>query len=425
MGRLVEEVRPRAVMMENVAGLATKGRALLDAFIERLEGLGYIISKDVLQVADYGVPQTRRRFVLMAGLGFRVPIPPATHSRRGQRGLPLWRTVGDTIAGLPEPIVLSEAQAKGGAESFNWHVIRTMSPANRLRLRHTVPGKVRTCLPNKLRPDCHKGKDEGFTNVYGRLSWDSPSVTITGGCTTLSKGRFGHPEAERTISVREAALLQTFPKDYAISTPYMEKACDIVGNALPCVFAEILASAVCKALRMSKWPPPAEEEPTSFGKLSRSQLMARVGSVGNRTTEARLVSLLEAVKLEGWKLHDPLPGKPDFSWPELKVAVFVDGCFWHGHDCRNLTPRANAERWRAKILNNRRRDRQVVSELRAAGWSVIRIWECQLKREPAFCITRIKRVLTRRGGNRPLAAAAAKTAKEAKLSVRRRLEAVK
>ena len=84
------------------------------------------------------------------------------------------------------------------------------------------------------------------------MSWDQPSPTITGGCTTLSKGRFGHPEEGRTISVREAALLQTFPEDYIIDSPYMEHACNIVGNALPCDFAEILARKCAQGLTSSK-----------------------------------------------------------------------------------------------------------------------------------------------------------------------------
>lgn len=90
--------------------------------------------------------------------------------------------------------------------------------------------------------------EKGFSNVYGRMSWDQPSVTITAGFTTFSKGRFGHPEEDRTISVREAALLQTFPPDYFFDTQFMDHVCDIIGNALPCDFAEVLARKVYKAI---------------------------------------------------------------------------------------------------------------------------------------------------------------------------------
>jgi DNA (cytosine-5)-methyltransferase 1 len=83
------------------------------------------------------------------------------------------------------------------------------------------------------------------------MTWGQPSVTITAGCTTLSKGRFGHPSKDRTISVLEAALLQTFPPDYLFDTPYMEHVCNIIGNALPCIFAEALAREVHRAILMN------------------------------------------------------------------------------------------------------------------------------------------------------------------------------
>src|SRR5581483_8615457 len=111
------------------------------------------------------------------------------------------------------------------------------------------PGKPWRSIPKRLRPQCHQDKEAGFSNVYGRMRWDTICPTITGGCTTLSKGRFGHPEQDRTISVREAALLQSFPADYVFDTPFMEYACNIVGNALPCDFAEVLACQCAEALK--------------------------------------------------------------------------------------------------------------------------------------------------------------------------------
>ncbi|MBU0514050.1 MAG: very short patch repair endonuclease [Proteobacteria bacterium] len=125
--------------------------------------------------------------------------------------------------------------------------------------------------------------------------------------------------------------------------------------------------------------------------------MSRVRSRGNETTEGKLRSMLQEVGLVGWKCHADLPGKPDFVWPKHKVTVFVDGCFWHGHECgKNIKPKANAELWQAKIENNKRRDRRVVRQLRGMGWGVIRIWECELTKNPEGCITRIKRLLARK-----------------------------
>jgi DNA (cytosine-5)-methyltransferase 1 len=248
VARLAEEIKPRAVMVENVPGLIDKGKLLFDDLLSRLKALGYYCDWSVLQVADYGVPQKRRRLVLLAGLGFRIDMPKPTHSRTGAGDLPLWRTVGSAIRGLGRAVSLADSHKLGGPQNMNWHVVRQISAENKLRLRHAKPGAVWTKLPEEVRPPCHRGTYEGFTNVYGRMRWDEPSPTITAGCTTLSKGRFGHPTQNRTISLREAALLQTFPAQYHFETQHLERACEIVGNALPCVFAEAVAVEVAKAL---------------------------------------------------------------------------------------------------------------------------------------------------------------------------------
>ena len=100
-----------------------------------------------------------------------------------------------------------------------------------------------------VRPECHRNGYDGFTNVYGRMTWDQASPTITGGCTTPCKGRFGHPDKRRyTISVREAAVLQTFPGDYRFVTDQMDAVCDMVGNAVPPLYARLAAGQVLAAL---------------------------------------------------------------------------------------------------------------------------------------------------------------------------------
>lgn len=145
---------------------------------------------------------------------------------------------------------------------------------------------------------------------------------------------------------------------------------------------------------MSRWPGNAQRERTSFGGLRRGQLMSLVRSTGNQTTEGRLAALLREAGLAGWRRHQNLPGKPDFVWRTAKVAVFVDGCFWHGHDCgKNVTPRTNAKAWREKIERNQARDRQATRVLRERGWAVIRIWECRLAKQPGLCLSRIRRAI--------------------------------
>src|ERR1051325_6854141 len=105
--------------------------------------------------------------------------------------------------------------------------------------------------------------------------------------------------------------------------------------------------------------------------------MASVRSRGNTTTEIPLAKLLRAARLTGYRRHWPILGKPDFAWPNRKIAVFVDGCFWHGCSCKYL-PRTNTTFWREKIAANRRRDRRVAQFLRRDGWTVLRIRECSV-----------------------------------------------
>lgn len=120
-------------------------------------------------------------------------------------------------------------------------------------------------------------------------------------------------------------------------------------------------------------------EKTRFGGLTRSEVMSRIRGRGNEKTEVRLARLMRAEGIRGWRRHLPIPGTPDFSFRRQKVAVFVDGCFWHGCPRCFRLPKQNRAFWRAKIEGNRKRDRSVNGRLRRRGWKVLRIRECQLK----------------------------------------------
>jgi len=257
MVRLVEEISPRMVMIENVAGLATRGKWILRDCVERLERIGYSVNAKVLQMADYGVPQSRRRLVLLAGRGFEIPLPKRTHCRGGdeKRKLKPWTTLADAIEKSDEPVRLSAALKQGGPQKFNWHVVRDLEKISLDRLESLEQGNGRSSLPLGLRPTCHKDGDVGFGNVYGRMSWGQVSPTITSGCTSPCKGRFGHPSELRTISVREAALIQTFPKRYKLDTEFMKTACILVGNALPPKFAHKAALSCRNELRANQGGP--------------------------------------------------------------------------------------------------------------------------------------------------------------------------
>lgn len=148
---------------------------------------------------------------------------------------------------------------------------------------------------------------------------------------------------------------------------------------------------------MTQWPGNAKTQKTTFGALTRSDLMARVRSSGNATTELRLIKLLRIAKISGWRRNSAIAGKPDLVFPKAKLAIFVDGCFWHGHNCkRNLTPKRNAALWTDKISRNKARDVKLTASLRRQHWDVIRLWECNLNRNPQRALSQIRTKLAKR-----------------------------
>jgi DNA mismatch endonuclease (patch repair protein) len=134
--------------------------------------------------------------------------------------------------------------------------------------------------------------------------------------------------------------------------------------------------------------------PDRLTKTQRSQLMSRIRSRGNASTELRLVALFRDHGITGWRRHLPLPGSPDFTFRKEKIAVFVDGCFWHGCPRCNWTPNSNREYWEKKLGCNLQKDRLNNRVLRQAGWKVIRIWEHALRKNPLAALARIQRALT-------------------------------
>jgi DNA (cytosine-5)-methyltransferase 1 len=243
--RVVQELKPRVCMMENVPGLATRGRGLFGRLLRGLRAAGYRVAWDVVEMADYGVPQMRKRLVLMAGRGFDVAIPRPTH-----RGAKRWRSVRDAIGMLPSPPTRSCVLSGKRKETIPWHFSRDISKAVRERLVHARKhGGSRFSLPKKLRLACHEDYDkDGFGDVYGVLSWDAPSRTVTGGCTNPSKGRFGHPREPRPLTCREAAMLQTLGRRYKLRGKGSESVALQIGNALPRRFAKVAGRQILRAL---------------------------------------------------------------------------------------------------------------------------------------------------------------------------------
>jgi DNA (cytosine-5)-methyltransferase 1 len=229
--RFVEGLLPKAIMLENVPGLGSyHGFKKVLAKLERLE---YSCTCDVFDASNYGVPQRRKRLVLIGSRHGAIPLA------RGSGNSP---TVKSAIKGLPIP---------GNSGDALHDVVEKRSDRVAAIIRF-VPknGGNRDGLPAKYKLKCHE-ECGGFRDVYGRMAWDQVSPTITSGCTNPSKGRFLHPEQDRAITPREAALLQGFPPSYFFSLKQgKEGAARLIGNAFPPEFARRFASEIYKVLRL-------------------------------------------------------------------------------------------------------------------------------------------------------------------------------
>lgn len=212
--RFALAMKPKQIMMENVPGLSLHHR--FNKMITAFKRAGYKVRWEVLDVQDYGVPQRRKRLIVSAS---RIGAPAMAVPNLARK------SVRNAFAGLEQP----------GQSGDVIHDIKERRSEKVAQIIKNIPkdGGSRSELPDHLKLSCHK-KTTGFSDVYGRMSWDKPSPTITSGCHNPSKGRFLHPDEDRTITLREAALLQGFPKDYIFDPSHGKEAIALmIGNALP------------------------------------------------------------------------------------------------------------------------------------------------------------------------------------------------
>ena len=230
-GRLVEEILPRFVLIENVPGIARiRGFSTFRRFLKMLYSNRYRFVVGILNAKHYGVPQNRRRLILLAIRKQQPSLPSPTH---GDSYCAL-RTVRQAISHFPK-IVAGEHHPH-----IPNHVAASITTINMERLRATpYDGGDRRSWPEHLELQCHKGNYRGHTDVYGRMSWDRPSPALTGRCHSISNGRYGHPSQDRAISLREAAALQSFQDEYFFFGKNKHIAKQI-GNAIPVKLAENL-----------------------------------------------------------------------------------------------------------------------------------------------------------------------------------------
>ncbi|MBD3826154.1 DNA cytosine methyltransferase [Stenotrophomonas sp.] len=232
-GSLVRAIKPDFVTMENVPQLTQ--HEVFELFMKSLKG--YKVWWRVVDCGEYGVPQTRKRLVLLASRhGEGLELRP-THSDRV--------TVADAIAKMP-------AIAAGERDPDDpLHRSPRLSEVNLRRIRASVPGGTWRDWPVELQADCHRrGSGATYPSVYGRMHWKQPSPTVTTQCFGYGNGRFGHPEQDRAISLREAAMLQTFPRDYrfvpADAPIRFSHLGRLIGNAVPVRLGEVIGEALLR-----------------------------------------------------------------------------------------------------------------------------------------------------------------------------------
>ena len=234
--RLAKALRPAAVLMENVPGIAFA--EAFGLFLESLQDCGYACDHRVLNARDFGVPQHRQRYVLLAVREAQALLPPAAGDDPPCDSL----TVRSAIGHFPR-IAAGESH-----RCIPNHSAAKLSPLNLERVRATpADGGSRLEWPEELGLACHRRPGRGFSDVYGRMWWDREAPTLTGRCNSLSNGRFGHPEQDRAISLREAAAIQTFPEDWEFFGAN-HRIARWIGNAVPVSFAEALGNAALQAV---------------------------------------------------------------------------------------------------------------------------------------------------------------------------------
>lgn len=229
--RFVWYFRPELVFLENVPGVDQVYGSVrpFATCLDTLRSNGYSVEHRVINCWDYGIPQRRRRLLLVASRLGPIRFPEPSHGPG--TASPEYPKVRDWISDLPR------IEAGETHPDVPNHRASTLSELNLRRIRATPAESTRVKWPEELVLECHKNGHRGHTDVYGRLRWDEPATAITTRCISLSNGRFGHPEQDRALSIREAACLQTFDRDF-IFTGSMNSMARQVGNAVPVLLAK-------------------------------------------------------------------------------------------------------------------------------------------------------------------------------------------
>ena len=392
--QVVERTDCPVFLIENVQNLLSSSEG--GKIVEHARKLGFLISSDsakVLLASDYGVPQNRRRALILGSrlgpIALPSPIGPRTSVRQAFRGIPL-KPTHQTLTADP-------------ASGSDLHIARNPTPTSLERYRLIPPGGNRFDLQRlapQLTPGCWIRKTSGGTDLFGRLEWDEPArCTIRTEFYKPEKGRYLHPSEDRPITHWEAARLQSFDDDFQWHGTKIRIAVQI-GNAVPPLLAKAVAGEIRRHLEKHAWnrdrhrkkdvilhasgTPPTSPWiwPSDMDRLSpseRSLVMARVKS--RDTRPEMVVRRLVWAMGRRYRLHvAKLPGKPDLVFTSTKQIIFINGCYWHRHDCRKgrSTPSSRVDFWTDKFERNQRRDARARELLRLDHWSILDVWECEL-----------------------------------------------
>jgi DNA (cytosine-5)-methyltransferase 1 len=225
--------------MENVPQVIK--HSVYDDFIATLMSLGYSVSAQKVNCLEYGIPQSRKRHVLLASLVAPITLIKPTHSKK-------YISVKQTIGTL-EPLSAGEQSSKDSL-----HICSKLSDLNLRRIKASKPGGTWRDWPKELIADCHKkSTGKSYPGVYGRMTWEDPAPTMTTQCFGFGNGRFGHPEQHRGISLREAAMFQTFPKSYKFfdakcGSIKIKAVGTLIGNAVPPKLGKVIGSSIVKSV---------------------------------------------------------------------------------------------------------------------------------------------------------------------------------
>ncbi|HEX8524201.1 MAG TPA: DNA mismatch endonuclease Vsr [Tepidisphaeraceae bacterium] len=431
--RLVKELRPLVAVMENVPLVITNyDGAVIKEVCAALSEFGYSSCADVLTASEYGVPQIRKRAFVLAyhkDLGVAPELPKRTHERvptaselvearkrtRFEADKLPYVSVEDAIGDLPQikagegeemmtypkrevPLTGFQAWAREGSPvAFN-HRSRTHSAAYLKKISIIEEGGRNMELPEDQR-----FSDNYYSQAYARLHRNGLANTITTSFGNPGSGRFLHYRELRSITVREAARLQSFPDRFVFDGDHVAQMRH-VGNAVPPLLARAVRDQIARDILESsnatkttlRVPPPAganarrPEDPEQ-----RSRTMRAVPSK-DTSAEKALRRILSDAGIKGYRLHcSDLPGNPDVVFRKQKLTIFVDGCFWHGCQKCRRRPSSNQPYWNMKVQRNRDRDALVNKECKKRGWRVLRVWEHEVLRHASRVEARVKRELER------------------------------